>query len=280
MGLVTGINLPEDGNTASTSDYNPIINKIIAQVNGNLDDTNILDNGLSVDSLDSTADPAALIGNLTTDFVADGGIWSVSTGLTGTMSEATIVIDGQIYTVSAVASKIFSTSQDTYVDVGINSTLDYTSVGLDAAAPSLAADHVRLARISTDGSDITEIAKTREGGIVQDKLATDAKTVRTVSATSNASLTLDTISYDMAVLTAMGSDTTINAPTGVLSDGQGIMFRFLDDGTSRTLTFNSIFREIGVTKPTATTISKTTYVGCVYNEADSKWDILAVARET
>jgi len=45
------------------------------------------------------------------------------------------------------------------------------------------------------------------------------------------------------------------------------------------LTYNVIFRAMGVTLPTTTVISKTLYLGCRYNVADTKWDVIAVGQE-
>lgn len=43
--------------------------------------------------------------------------------------------------------------------------------------------------------------------------------------------------------------------------------------------WNAVFRAIGCVLPTATTASKTTYVGAIYNATDSKWDVVAVSTE-
>ena len=102
---------------------------------------------------------------------------------------------------------------------------------------------------------------------------------RVTSTASASSLTPDISSADQYNYTALAANLTINAPTGTPVDGNKLMFRFKDNGTSRTLTWNSAFRAIGVTIPTATTVSKTVYIGAVYNAADSKWDVIAVALE-
>ena len=81
------------------------------------------------------------------------------------------------------------------------------------------------------------------------------------------------------VLTAMSASTTIAAPTGTPVQSQDLVFRFKDDGTARALTWNAVFRAIGVTLPTTTTASKLLYVGCKYNSTDSKWDVIAVQQE-
>lgn len=99
---------------------------------------------------------------------------------------------------------------------------------------------------------------------------------RVSSTASGSSLTPDASAYDMYAYTALAANLTINAPTGSPADGQKMMFRFKDNSGTRTLTWNAIFRVIGVTLPSVTVASKTIYVGCVYNSADTKWDVVSV----
>ena len=99
------------------------------------------------------------------------------------------------------------------------------------------------------------------------------------STTSGTSLTPASATYDVYAYTALAANLTINAPTGT-TNGDKLMFRIKDNGTSRTLTWNAIYRVVGSTLPTSTTASKTHYVGCIYNATDSKWDVIAVAVET
>lgn len=80
-------------------------------------------------------------------------------------------------------------------------------------------------------------------------------------------------------LTALAANATFGAPTGTPVDGGTLMLRVKDNGTARTLAFNAAFRALGVTLPTTTTANKTLYIGCRYNSADSKFDVLAVGLE-
>jgi hypothetical protein len=90
-------------------------------------------------------------------------------------------------------------------------------------------------------------------------------------------------SYDQYVATAQAEALTINADSGTPVDGQKMIFRFKDNGTARALTWTTgsskSFRAVGITLPTTTTINKTTYVGCIYNSADSRWDAVATVTE-
>jgi hypothetical protein len=102
---------------------------------------------------------------------------------------------------------------------------------------------------------------------------------RVTSAASASSLTPDISASDVYAYTALAAGLAINAPVGTPVDGDKLIFRLLDDGTSRALTWDATYTVIGVTLPTATTISKTTYVGCIYNANNTRWDVIAVTTQ-
>lgn len=97
--------------------------------------------------------------------------------------------------------------------------------------------------------------------------------------TSSATFTINADEETTGVITAMASATTIASPTGTPVQGQKLTFRFKDDGTGRAITWNAIFRAIGVTLPTTTTANKTIYIGCLYNSTETYWDVVAVKEE-
>lgn len=108
----------------------------------------------------------------------------------------------------------------------------------------------------------------------------DPRTVSTATATS---LTPDVSLYDQYSYSALASNLTINAPIGTPVDGTKLIFRILDNGTTRTITWNATFTSmVGVvfTNTYATTVSKTTYVGCIYNLANTRWDVVAITSQT
>lgn len=102
---------------------------------------------------------------------------------------------------------------------------------------------------------------------------------RVQSVTSSATVTANADTNDLVVITAQAAGLTLANPTGTPVQGQPLMIRIKDNGTSRSITYGSQFRALGVTLPTATTISKTTYLGCVYNSTDTKWDVVGVNTE-
>lgn len=101
----------------------------------------------------------------------------------------------------------------------------------------------------------------------------------TQTTTSTATLTINSDIQDLGVITAQAAALTIASPTGTPIQGQKLIFRIKDNGTARGITWNAIFRIIGTTLPTTTVINKTTYVGCIYNSTDTKWDVVVVNTE-
>lgn len=104
-------------------------------------------------------------------------------------------------------------------------------------------------------------------------------TKRVGTTASSSSLTIAGDDVDMYTVTALAADITINAPSGTPTQGQTLLIRLKDNGTGRLITWNAIFRAIGVTLPATTTANKTMYVGCIYNTTDSKWDVVSVNEE-
>lgn len=86
-------------------------------------------------------------------------------------------------------------------------------------------------------------------------------------------------SHDQYNVTALATAPTVSAPTGTPTDGQKLIIRIKDNGTARALAWNAIYRAVGVPLPTTTILSKTLYCGFIYNAADTKWDLVAVAQE-
>jgi hypothetical protein len=102
---------------------------------------------------------------------------------------------------------------------------------------------------------------------------------RVSSTASTATITPDISSFDQYAVTAQAAGLAINAPTGTPVDGNKLVFRLLDNGTPRALTWDGTYTVIGVTLPTTTTANKTTYVGCIYNANNTRWDVIAVTTQ-
>ena len=99
---------------------------------------------------------------------------------------------------------------------------------------------------------------------------------KTITEASTATLLVDSTTTDVYEVTAQAEALTIGVPVGL---GKKIIIRIKDNGTARAITYNGIFREIGVTLPTTTTSNKTIYLGFMYNAEATKWDAIAVNEE-
>jgi hypothetical protein len=102
---------------------------------------------------------------------------------------------------------------------------------------------------------------------------------RVISVADAASITPNVAVGDQYNITALAQALTINAPVGVPVDGNKLTIRLLDNGTNRALTWNSTYTVIGTVLPTSTTANKMSYIGCIYNSADTRWDVIAVTTQ-
>src|SRR3990167_9568303 len=104
-------------------------------------------------------------------------------------------------------------------------------------------------------------------------------TKRIASTASSATPTPNADTTDEYILTALGAAAEFAVPSGTPTQGQSLVIRIKDDGTGRALTYNAIYRAIGITLPTTTVANKTTYIGAFYNSTDTKWDCMATGTE-
>lgn len=98
------------------------------------------------------------------------------------------------------------------------------------------------------------------------------------SVSSSATVT-PTFSDDMVKITAQAAGLTLANPTGTAIDGLGMVIRIKDNGTARSISYGTQYRAIGVSLPTTTVISKTVYLAMIFNNDDTKWDVIAVGQE-
>jgi len=124
--------------------------------------------------------------------------------------------------------------------------------------------------VISEVSGATYVTKSVTGADIINPRVQSVVSAATVTATST---------NDLVKITAQAAALTLANPTGTFAEGQALIFRIKDNGTARAITFGANFRAVGVTLPTTTTISKTTYVGCIYNSTDTKFDVIASLTE-
>ena len=122
----------------------------------------------------------------------------------------------------------------------------------------------------------TQVAINRGSGALT--LAGLTLTPRIVTTTDDATAVIDVDVTDQYQLTAVANATEFST-TGTPTAGQRLLIRVKDAGVAKALTYNAVFRAVGITLPTTTTANKTTYIGCIYNATDSKFDCVATGTE-
>ena len=104
-------------------------------------------------------------------------------------------------------------------------------------------------------------------------------TPNVVTVANTATAVINVTSVDQYNITALDRDVTFSVSSTVTpDDGQRLLIRIRDDGTARNLTWTQSanqFRFIGITPPTITSASKLSYIGCIYNAVDSRWDVIS-----
>jgi hypothetical protein len=95
---------------------------------------------------------------------------------------------------------------------------------------------------------------------------------------SSATPSIDASLYEQYNITALAAAITSVTVTNP-AEGLKLTIRIKDNGTARAIALGSSFRALGAALPTTTVLSKTLYIGCIYNGADTVWDVVAVAQE-
>lgn len=192
-------------------------------------------------------------------------------------------------------SLVFATSPSlTTPSLGVASATSINKVAITAPATSATltiADGKTFTvnnTITFSGTDSTTMtlpgtSATLAGLATTQTLTNKRITARIGTVADAATITPTSDDSDQYNVTALAQAATVASPSGTPTDGQRLVLRFKDNGTNRALTWTTgssgSYRAVGITLPTTTTANKTTYVGCIWNAADSRWDAVATVTE-
>lgn len=105
-------------------------------------------------------------------------------------------------------------------------------------------------------------------------------TPRLSATTTSTTLTPNIDLYNVYDLTAQATGLTIANPTGTPNNGDPIIFRIKDNGTSQAITYGTAFTNIsGLSTISNTTIGKWHVIAGMWNSAVSKYQIISITTE-
>jgi hypothetical protein len=128
-----------------------------------------------------------------------------------------------------------------------------------------------------DGSSL--LGLTPDGTQTENNKRINPRLVTAASYTTDTGTSLSVATCDQFEVTAQAGALKLNNPGGTPLGGQKLIVRIKDNGTARALTYDTQFRAMGNALPSTTVISKTVYMGFIFNATDTKWDLVAVAQE-
>lgn len=176
---------------------------------------------------------------------------------------------------------------DVYITLITNGTaagtweVDYSGTRVATSKKLTVSNTLTLA--GTDGTTQTfQATDTIVGRSTTDTLTNKRINPRLVTAasyTTDTGTSLSVATCDQFEVTAQAGALKLNNPGGTPLGGQKLIVRIKDNGTARALTYDTQFRAMGNALPSTTVLSKTLYLGFIYNATDTKWDLVAVAQE-
>ncbi len=150
--------------------------------------------------------------------------------------------------------------------------------------PNFAATMTAALAAKADAASVTASLAAKASLTGAETLENKRITKRVVPAGSTSGgMTPNANTTDTFKATGLTGNVTINAPSGTKTDEQQLIIHLDDNGTSRTISWNTGangFRVAkNVTLPTATTAGKWIRVCCIWNSADSRWDVVTVVEQ-
>lgn len=158
----------------------------------------------------------------------------------------------------------------------------YEYLGSSVASGKKLTVNNSLTLAGTDGTTQTfQASDTIVGRTTTDTLTNKRNQPRVYTVASTATLTPEIASYDLFTITAQAASVTIaNHSASTPTAGEKMIIRIKDNGTARAISFGTYYRAMGNALPTTTVISKTLYLGFIWNSTDTKWDLIAAAQES
>lgn len=217
--------------------------------------------GSTVLTVDSAANwPSTFIATMGTPAANDR--LTAAVVFTGHISAGTIVIDSRAPGYGG--TDLGSLAGDVVV-------LKPTTLWANNIASTMLASHNDDGTINTAG--ITQVTTALNNQSIRNK-------PRISVGTSSATLAPNTDSFNIYELSAQATALTIANPTGTPNDGDVIILRLKDNGTTRAISYGTNYTNIsGLDTPTTTVVNKWMVFGWMYNLGLTKWQLVTTTVE-
>jgi len=200
----------------------------------------------------------------------------VVTRVSATVGEILVKVQNG-FELSEIHNVLLTSPADNDLLIYENSTSLWKNKTITAAMLPSAIDAAKI-----DGGNVSNTEFSYLDGVtssIQTQIDTKASIIpRLQNVTSSATVTPTSLN-DLVTITAQAAGLTIANPTGTMTEGQSLMIRIKDNGTARSIAFGTNYRALGITLPTTTTISKTMYLGLIWNNTDTKFDVVGLNQE-
>lgn len=146
----------------TTTKYNSDLNRVYQKVNYDIDNTNVkADTLLETNCGDDMNPRIRTYEGASCEFVYTGLLPVTGASLTTNIASGTAYPLGYRVVKSSATPKTYTASKWTWVDIDINGDFQYSEVAIGGVTPAVAANSIRLAKVSSDATTVNTVTDLR-----------------------------------------------------------------------------------------------------------------------